>query len=65
MTFASGDRVLSDRFTWVERSHELRTADPVVIEGDGITITGVGLTGDLDKKEFHLLAKVRAEVSSP
>ncbi|MGE3937291.1 MAG: LPS export ABC transporter periplasmic protein LptC [Nitrospirales bacterium] len=65
MTFDSGFQVLSDRLTWVERTRELTTTDPVLIKGDGLTITGVGLTGKVDAKEFQVLANVRAEVFSP
>jgi LPS export ABC transporter protein LptC len=65
MTFESGYQVFSDRLTWVEEARELQTSDPVVIRGNGLTITGVGLKGNVDSKEFQLLAHVRAEVSSP
>lgn len=65
MTFESGYQVFSDRLTWVEKERELQTSDPVVIRGNGLTITGVGLKGNVDTQEFQLLAHVRAEVSSP
>ncbi|MGD9852520.1 MAG: LPS export ABC transporter periplasmic protein LptC [Nitrospirales bacterium] len=65
MTFDSGFQVLSDRLRWVEQARELKTSDPVIIKGDGLTITGVGLTGKVDTKEFQVLANVRAEVFSP
>ena len=65
MTFDSGYQVFSDRLTWVEEARQLQTADPVMIKGDGVVITGVGLTGKVDTKEFQVLANVRAEVSSP
>ena len=65
MTFDSGYQVSSDSLTWVEQARQLQTADPVVIKGDGLIITGVGLKGKVDTKEFQVLANVRAEVSSP
>lgn len=65
MTFDSGYRVFSDRLTWDEKARELHTSDPVLIQGNGVTITGVGLKGRVDAKEFQVLANVRAEVSSP
>ncbi len=65
MTFDSGFQVSSDKLTWVEQTRELKTADPVVIKGDGLKITGVGLTGKVDTKEFRVLTNVRAEVFSP
>jgi LPS export ABC transporter protein LptC len=65
MTFESGYQVFSDRFSWSEKTRQIHTADPVTIQGDGLVITGTGLAGDVDKKEFRLLKNVRAEVSSP
>lgn len=65
MTFESGYQVFSDRLTWSEKTRQIHTPDPVTIQGDGLVITGTGLAGDVDKKEFHLLRNVRAEVSSP
>lgn len=65
MTFESGYQVFSDRLTWSEKTRQIYTDDPVTIQGDGLVITGTGLTGDVDKEEFRLLKNVRAEVSSP
>lgn len=65
MTFESGYQVFSDSLTWSEKTRQIHTADPVTIQGDGLVITGTGLAGDVDKKEFRLLRNVRAEVSSP
>jgi len=65
MTFNSGYQVYSDRLTWVEQARQFQTTDPVMIRGDGLTITGVGLTGKVDSKEFQVLANVRVEVTSP
>jgi len=65
MTFNSGYQVYSDRLTWVEQARQFQTTDPVMIRGDGLTITGVGLMGKVDSKEFQVLANVRVEVTSP
>ncbi len=65
MSFESGYRVFSDRLIWKEASRKIRTNDPVIIQGDGMVITGIGLIGDADKNEFQILHNVRAEVSSP
>ena len=65
MTFDSGYQVYSDRLTWVEQARQFQTTDPVMIRGDGLTITGVGLMGKVDSKEFQVLANVRVEVTSP
>jgi LPS export ABC transporter protein LptC len=65
LTFDSGYQVFSDRLSWSEKTRQIHTEDPVTIQGDGLVITGTGLAGDVDKKEFRLLKNVRAEVSSP
>ena len=65
MTFESGYRVFSDTLSWKEDVQQIYTADPVVIQGDGLVITGTGLVGDVAKNEFRLLNNVRAEVESP
>ena len=65
MTFESGYQVFSDSLTWKEDARQILTEDSVVIQGDGMVITGTGLIGDVEKNEFQLLHDVRAEVSSP
>ncbi len=65
MTFQAGYQVFSDRLTWKEDARQIHTEDSVVIQGDGLVITGTGLIGDVEKNEFRLLNNVRAEVSSP
>ena len=65
MTFQTGYQVFSDRLTWNEDARQIHTEDSVVIQGDGLVITGTGLIGDVEKNEFRLLHNVRAEVSSP
>jgi len=65
MTFESGYQVLSERLIWSEQAQQIHTPDQVTIKGDGLIITGIGLEGDVDKNEFHLLKNVRAEVVSP
>jgi LPS export ABC transporter protein LptC len=65
MTFQAGYQVFSDRLTWKEDARQIHTKDSVIIQGDGLVITGTGLIGDVEKNEFRLLNNVRAEVSSP
>ncbi len=65
MTFESGYQVFADRLKWKEEARQIRTEDSVVIRGEGLTITGNGLIGDVDRNEFQLLNNVRAEMSSP
>ena len=65
MTFEAGYQVFSDTLMWKEDVRQIHTDDSVVIQGDGLVITGTGLIGDVEKSEFRLLHNVRAEVSSP
>ena len=65
MTLESGYQVFSDSLTWKEEARQIQTNDSVVIQGDGLVMTGTGLIGDVEKDEFQLLHNVRAEVSSP
>ncbi len=65
MTFETGYQVFSDRLTWTEKARQIHTEDSVVIQGDGMVVTGIGLIGDAEKEEFQILHNVRAEVSSP
>ena len=65
MTFETGYQVFSDSLKWKEETQQIHTEDSVVIQGDGLVITGIGLIGDVEKNEFQLLQNVRAEMSSP
>jgi lipopolysaccharide export system protein LptC len=64
MTFEDGYKVLTDKLTWNEAARQIYADGLVVIEGEGLVITGIGLVGDIEKNEFRLLNNVRAEVSS-
>ncbi len=64
MTFENGDQMFTDKLAWKEEARQIHTADPVVIQSEGLVITGTGLVGDVEKNEFRLLNNVRAEVSS-
>jgi len=64
ITFEDGYQVFTDKLSWKEEARQIYTADPVVIQSEGLVITGTGLVGDVEKNEFRLLNNVRAEVSS-
>lgn len=65
MTFETGYQVFSDSLRWTEETQQIHTEDYVVIQSEGLVITGTGLIGDVEKNEFRLLHNVRAEMSSP
>ena len=65
MTFESGYQVFSDQLSWREGAQQIQTPDSVIIRGEGLTITGRGLVGDVEANEVRLLHDVRAEMVSP
>ncbi len=65
MSLESGYQVLSNSLRWIEQERKIHTKDPVIIQGDGMVITGTGLIGDAETNEFQILHNVRAEVVSP
>jgi len=64
MTFEDGYQVFTDKLIWKEDARQIYADDHVIIQGEGLIITGIGLVGDVEKSEFRLLNNVRAEVSS-
>ena len=64
MTFEDGSQVFTDKLTWKEEVRQIFADERVMIKGEGLVITGIGLVGDVEKNEFRLLNNVRAEVSS-
>lgn len=62
--FSSGYTIFTPSLRWIDDRQEFRTADQVLIGGDGLTITGEGLEGLLNEEEFTILNNVRVHVSS-
>ena len=60
----NGYTIYSKHLQWKESSRQVESQTPVVITGKGLTLTGTGLIGNVDKEEFQILSDVRAEVSS-
>ncbi len=61
---ASGFTLLTPDLHWNDAKQEIRTPSPVTIQGNGLTITGVGLVGCLESEEFTVLDHVRVQSSS-
>jgi len=61
---ANGYTIFSKHLQWKESSHQVISQTPVVIKGNGLTVTGTGLVGNIDTEEFQILSDVRVEVSS-
>lgn len=61
---ANGFTIFTPQLSWVDARQEIRTTAPVRIRGNGLTITGTGLVGNLEKEEFTILDDVRVEVPS-
>lgn len=60
----SGYTIYSPRLQWVNERQEIRSTDSVLIQGNGLNITGHGLIGHLREEEFTILENVHVEVSS-
>ena len=61
---ANGYTIFSKQLQWMESSHQIQSQTPVMIKGQGLTITGTGLVGNIDEEKFQILNDVRVEVSS-
>ncbi len=62
--FANGYTILTPHIQWIDANQEIRTPHPVTIQGNGLTITGIGLVGYLESEEFSVLDHVRVQLSS-
>ncbi len=60
----SGYTILTNHLQWRNRDQEIYTDAPVVIQGDGIEITGSGLRGTLGTETFTITKDVRAVVTN-
>lgn len=61
---ANGFIILAPQFSWVDAQQKIHTSTSIRIRGNGITITGIGLIGNLEKEEFTILDDVRFEAAS-
>ena len=61
---ANGYTILTPQLHWTDAKQEIRTPSPVTIQGNGFTITGVGLVGHLESEEFTVLDHVHVQSSS-
>ena len=57
----NGYTILTSHVHWVSAKQEIRTPNPVIIQGQGLRITGIGLVGFLESEEFTVLDQVRVE----
>lgn len=60
----NGYSIFSKHLQWLEATHQIKTQTPIMIKGEGLTITGTGLVGNIDDEEFKILHDVRVQVSS-
>jgi lipopolysaccharide export system protein LptC len=59
----NGYVIYTNHLAWVDDVREIRTNDPVRIVGNGLEVTGRGLTGRLDSEEFKVLEDVHVDVA--
>lgn len=58
---ANGFTIFTPDLHWIDEKQEIRTSSPVTIQGNGLTITGVGLVGYLESEEFTVLDHVHVQ----
>ncbi len=61
---ANGFTILTSHIHWIDAKQEIRTPNPVTIQGQGLRISGIGLVGFLESEEFTVLDQVHVESTS-
>ena len=64
ITLSSGYTIYTRQIRWVDAQQEFRTQKAVLIQGQGLNITGDGMIGHLDTEDFTILKNVRVDVAS-
>lgn len=59
-----GYTIYTNHVQWTDKRQELETQDPVIIEGQGMRITGRGLLGKVEREEFQVLDDVRVDLDA-
>ncbi len=62
VTFSDGYRVTTNSLHYSDEKRQIVTADPVMLEGKGVQLKGVGAVVDLRKKKVTILKKVQTEI---
>ena len=58
VTSSDGYRVSTNSFRYVDEKRQITTEDPIMLEGKGVKVKGVGAVVDLETKEVSILRNV-------
>ncbi|RJP29711.1 MAG: LPS export ABC transporter periplasmic protein LptC [Candidatus Omnitrophota bacterium] len=64
ITTASGAKLTTDSLDWDRKKQEVKTSDPVNIQRDNITTTGVGALGEPSLKKVTLNKQVKVDIDA-
>jgi LPS export ABC transporter protein LptC len=62
ITSSDGYRVATNSLRYDREQQQITTEDPVMLEGKGVEVTGVGLVVDLKTKKISILRKVQTVI---
>jgi LPS export ABC transporter protein LptC len=62
VTSSDGYRVTTNSFHYNDETRQIVTADPIILEGEGVQVKGVGAVVDLRTKKVTILRKVQTEI---
>ncbi len=62
ITSSDGYRVATNSLRYDNEKQQISTEDPVVLEGKGVQVKGVGIVVDLKTKKISILRKVRTVI---
>lgn len=60
-TSAEGYRLTTNSVSYQHSKRQVKTSDPIQLEGEQISLTGIGMLIDLDAKTFKVLSQVRTQ----
>ncbi|RMH04369.1 MAG: LPS export ABC transporter periplasmic protein LptC [Nitrospirae bacterium] len=64
VTFTNGLTLLTPILRWRDETQEFYSPAPVIIHRQGLTITGIGLVGNLETEQFQVLNYVTVDIAS-
>jgi LPS export ABC transporter protein LptC len=62
ITSSDGYRVTTNSLRYERDKQQITTEDPVMLDGKGVQVKGVGLVADLKTKKISILRKVQTEI---
>lgn len=62
ITSSDGYRVTTDSLRYEEEKQQISTDDPIILEGKGLQVKGVGVVVDLTTQKLRILRKVQTVI---